>query len=124
MGIKEIKSLRNIDGSWEEGDKIVLRGEGWYHFLTKYSYKVSQLTGILLIVFLARQVITTSLPLGDEEVEEGEDAGHYESMVFNLLTGNQQGYQVPYFSHTSHTGLILQHFIIENFVLSRTPLRA
>jgi hypothetical protein len=33
--------------------------------------------------------------MGDEEVgEEGEESDHYESMVFNLLTGNTQGYQV------------------------------
>jgi hypothetical protein len=33
--------------------------------------------------------------MGDEEGgEEGEESDHYESMVFNLLTGNTQGYQV------------------------------
>ncbi len=43
------------------------------------------------------QVITTSIPMGDEEgMLEGEDGTHYEGMVFNLLTGNQQGYQVRY----------------------------
>jgi hypothetical protein len=33
--------------------------------------------------------------MGDEDGgEEGEESDHYESMVFNLLTGNTQGYQV------------------------------
>jgi hypothetical protein len=37
--------------------------------------------------------------MGDEEGLDEEDSGHYESMVFNLLTGNQQGYQVLLWFH-------------------------
>ena len=47
--------------------------------------------------------------MGDEEVLEGEDGGHYESMVFNLLTGNQQGYQVSQNQYMEGLGSLREH---------------